>query len=141
MVLATEEAVAKHKMKPMARVVGWSSVGVDSTIMGFGPVPAIRNVFKATGISFKDMDFLELNEAFAAQALSCIKELQKDGLDINQVNPDGGAIAKGHPLGCTGTALSVHVVHELIRRNTMKYSLASACVGGGMGMAVVFEKC
>jgi acetyl-CoA acyltransferase 2 len=139
LVVASEEAVAKHKMKPLVRVHGWCSVGVDPTIMGFGPVPSIRDLFRATGLGFKDMSYIEINEAFAAQCLACFRELQKDGLEFDKLNPNGGAIAKGHPVGCTGSAILAHITHELHRING-RWGLGSACAGGGMGIAVILEK-
>ena len=121
---------------PMARVVAATSAGVDAAEMGLGPVPAVRALFERTGLSMKDMDLVELNEAFAAQVLACDREL---GFDRTRLNVNGGAIALGHPTGCSGTRIVVTLLHELERRGG-RYGLATLCVSGGQGMAVLFER-
>lgn len=135
LVLANEEIVSKNGLKPLARVVAWHRVGCDPTIMGIGPVEAIRGILKATGLTLVDIDLVEINEAFAAQYLACEKEL---GLDRNKSNLNGGAIALGHPLGASGARILAHLSHELIRNNK-KYAIGSACIGGGQGIAVLLE--
>jgi acetyl-CoA C-acetyltransferase len=120
----------------MARLVGYSHAGVDPKIMGIGPVPAIRDVFKKTGLTLDDMDVIELNEAFAAQALAVIKEL---GLPLDKTNPNGGAVALGHPIGATGALITVKALYELHRIGG-RYALVSLCIGGGQGIAAIFER-
>lgn len=109
-VLASESAASKHNLNVLARIVGYSVVGVEPSIMGIGPAPAIRNLLKATGKTLEDMDLIEINEAFGAQALSCAKDL---GLDMNKFNVDGGAIALGHPLAASGSRITAHLIYEL----------------------------
>lgn len=133
--LASEEAVKQHNLTPLARLVGYSSVGVEPSIMGIGPVPAIQNVLKVTGKSLDDIDLFEINEAFAAQTLSCAKELK---LDMSKLNVNGGAIALGHPLAASGARITAHLVHEL-RRRKAKFGIGSACIGGGQGIALLIE--
>jgi acetyl-CoA acyltransferase 2 len=135
LVLASEEAVQKHGLKPLARLVQWHVAGVDPTIMGIGPVPAIRGALARTGLGLDEMALVEINEAFAAQYLACEKEL---GLDREKTNVDGGAIALGHPLGASGARITAHLVHELARRGG-RHAIGSACIGGGQGIAVVIE--
>ncbi len=135
LVVASEEAVKANGLKPLARVVAWSRVGCDPSIMGIGPVEAIRNALKAANLTLNDMDLVEINEAFAAQYLSCEKEL---GLDRSKTNASGGAIAIGHPLGASGARILTHLTHELARKN-LKYGIGSACIGGGQGIAVILE--
>lgn len=134
-VLASEEAVKQHNLTPLARLVGYSSVGVEPSIMGIGPVPAIQNVLKVTGKTLNDIDLFEINEAFGAQTLSCAQELK---LDMSKLNVDGGAIALGHPLAASGTRITAHLVHEL-RRRKAKFGIGSACIGGGQGIALLIE--
>jgi acetyl-CoA acetyltransferase family protein len=135
MLLASEEAVKKFGLKPIARVISMAVAGVDPAIMGIGPVPATQKALKRAGLSMSDIDLVELNEAFAAQALACIHDLQ---MDPDKVNVNGGAIALGHPLGCSGVRLSATLVHEMRRRGT-KYGLATMCVGVGQGASIIFE--
>ncbi len=135
LILASEEAVKKHGLKPLARLVQWHVAGVDPTIMGIGPVPAIRGALARAGLGLADMDLVEINEAFAAQYLACEKEL---GLNRDRTNVDGGAIALGHPLGASGARITAHLVHELARRGG-RLAVGSACIGGGQGIAVVIE--
>lgn len=134
-ILASEAAVARHNLQPLARLVQWQAAGVDPTIMGIGPVPAIRGALDRAGLSLADIDLIEINEAFAPQYLACEKELE---LDRNKVNVDGGAISLGHPLGASGARITAHLVHEL-RRRKAKYGVGSACIGGGQGIALVLE--
>jgi len=135
-IVASEEAVAKHGLTPLARVVGYGIAGCDPTIMGIGPVPAIRGLLGKADMKIDDIDQVEINEAFGAQALSCQKEL---GIDMNKFNTCGGAIALGHPLAASGSRISAHLVHKL-RQNDEKFGLGSACIGGGQGIAILFEK-
>lgn len=123
-------------LTPLARFVGFAVAGVAPEIMGIGPVEAIPKVLKQTGLSLADIDVIELNEAFAAQSLAVIRKL---GLDMDKVNPSGGAIALGHPLGCTGAKLTATAIHELHRRKG-RYAMVTMCIGGGMGAAGIFER-
>lgn len=122
-------------LKPLARFVGYGVGGVDPEVMGLGPTVAIPKALKLTGLRMNDIDLVELNEAFAAQSLGVIKELD---LDIEKINVNGGAIALGHPLGCTGAKLTVQILNEMKRRNS-KYGMVTMCIGGGMGAAGIFE--
>jgi acetyl-CoA acyltransferase len=122
-------------IKPLARFVAFATAGYKPEEMGLGPVYAIPKVLKMTGLKLEDISVIELNEAFAAQALSVIKEA---GLDINKINPNGGAIALGHPLGCTGAKLTATMIRELKRKNG-KYGIVTMCIGGGMGAAGIIE--
>lgn len=135
MILASGEAVKKYGLKPMARIVSMGIAGVDPAIMGIGPVPASQKALKRAGITATDLDLVELNEAFAAQGIPCMTEL---GLDENKVNVNGGAIAIGHPLGCSGTRISTTLLYELKKRGG-KYGLATMCIGVGQGAAIVYE--
>lgn len=133
--IASEEAVKQFNLYPVARVVSMAVAGVDPAIMGMGPFPASMKALQRAGLTIKDIDLVELNEAFASQSLACIKEL---GVDEQKVNVNGGAIALGHPLGCSGARITTTLVHEM-RRQQSKYGLATMCVGVGQGAAVVFE--
>jgi len=133
--LASEEAVKLFNLQPMARVVSMAVAGVDPSIMGIGPVAATEKVLKRANISAQDISLIELNEAFAAQALACIKDLE---LNNDIINVNGGSIAIGHPLGCSGTRISTTLVHEMKRRKS-KYGLATMCVGVGQGTAILYE--
>ncbi|XP_043839275.1 3-ketoacyl-CoA thiolase, mitochondrial-like [Dromiciops gliroides] len=134
-IIASEEAVKKHNLTPLARIVGYFTSGCDPNIMGIGPVPAISGALKRSGLSLKDMDLFEVNEAFAAQYLAVEESLQ---LDPSKTNVNGGAIALGHPLGASGSRITAHLVYELRRRNG-KYGVGSACIGGGQGIALIIE--
>jgi len=134
-ILASEAAVARHGLKPIARLVQWHVAGVDPKVMGIGPVPAIRGALDRAGLGLADIDLIEINEAFAPQYLACEKELE---LDRAKVNVDGGAISLGHPLGASGSRITAHLAHEL-RRRKAKYGVGSACIGGGQGIALVLE--
>jgi acetyl-CoA C-acetyltransferase len=135
MLLASEEAVKKYNLKPIARIVASAVVGVDPAIMGIGPVPATKKVLDKAGLKLSEIDLIELNEAFASQAIACIKEL---GLDADKVNVNGGSIAIGHPLGCSGVRISATLLHEMQRRKA-RYGLATMCVGVGQGAAIIYE--
>jgi acetyl-CoA acetyltransferase family protein len=135
LLLASEEAVQRYGLKPMARVRSMAVAGVDPAVMGLGPIPASQKALQRAGITAADLDLVELNEAFAAQALPCMQEL---GLDPEKVNVNGGAIALGHPLGCSGARISTTLLYELRRRGG-KYGLATMCIGVGQGAAVVYE--
>ena len=121
---------------PAARLVGYASAGVPPEIMGIGPVPAVQALLERTGVSLDDIDLVELNEAFAAQVLACVQEL---GLDLERVNVNGGAIALGHPIGCTGTRIVTSLMHEMQRRSA-RLGMATLCISGGMGMGLLLEK-
>lgn len=136
MLLASEGLVRKYSLKPLARIVGWSQAGVDPRTMGLGPVPAMRKLQERTGLKPDDFGLIELNEAFAAQVLACDRELH---LDQSRLNVNGGAIALGHPIGCTGTRITVTLLHEMLRRNVNR-GVATLCVSGGMGMALALER-
>ncbi|KAJ2948790.1 hypothetical protein O0L34_g8047 [Tuta absoluta] len=133
LILASEEAA--KGLKPLARLVAWASVGVDPSIMGVGPVPAIQAVLKTSGLTLNDIDIVEINEAFCAQTLACAKALK---LDMEKLNPNGGATALGHPLAASGSRITAHLVHELKRRG-LKRAIGSACIGGGQGIALLIE--
>lgn len=135
LMLANEATVKKYDLKPMARVVSMAVAGVDPAIMGIGPVAATQKALKRAGITVSDLDLIELNEAFASQAIACIHEL---GLDLEKVNVNGGSISIGHPLGCTGARIATTLLHEMKRRNS-RYGLATMCVGIGQGAAMIFE--
>jgi acetyl-CoA C-acetyltransferase len=135
--IVSEEVVKKYNLKPLARVVSAAAAGVEPAYMGIGPVPATLKALKRAGLQVKDIDLVELNEAFASQSLACIKEL---GLNPEIVNVNGGAIAIGHPLGCSGSRITATLLHEMQRRGNVKYGLATMCIGVGQGMAVVYEK-
>ncbi|MGE5322172.1 MAG: thiolase family protein [Actinomycetota bacterium] len=136
MVLAGEEFVKKNALKPLARIIAATSAGVDPRTMGIGPVPAMAKLEKKTGLKLNDFDLVELNEAFAAQVIACDRELH---LDPDKLNVNGGAIALGHPIGCTGTRISVTLLHEMIKRKANR-GVATLCVSGGMGMALALER-
>ncbi|MBS5650736.1 acetyl-CoA C-acetyltransferase [bacterium 210917-DFI.7.65] len=138
LVLASAEAVEKYGLKPMAKLIGYGQGGVDPKIMGVGPVPASRNAMAAAGVSIEDIDLVEANEAFAAQSIAVGREL---GFDMAKVNVNGGAISLGHPVGASGARIIVTLLHEMQKRDDAKKGLATLCIGGGMGTAVVVEKC
>lgn len=135
-VLMSKDKALELGVKPLAYFRAFAVTGLEPEIMGVGPITAIPKALKQAGLSLKDIDLIELNEAFAAQALAVIKEL---GLDQEKTNVNGGAIALGHPLGCTGTKLSVSLINEMIRRDA-RYGIVSMCIGGGMGAAGIFER-
>ena len=135
MLLASETAVKKYGLNPIARVVSMAVAGVDPAIMGIGPVPASQKALERAKLQVADLDLIELNEAFASQSIACIHDL---GLDLEKVNVNGGAIAIGHPLGCSGVRISATLLHELKRRKG-KYGLATMCIGVGQGAAIIYE--
>ena len=137
-VLASGEAVEKYGLKPMAKLIGWGQGGVDPKIMGVGPVPASRQALKKAGLTIDDIDLVEANEAFAAQSIAVARELH---FDMSKVNVNGGAIALGHPVGAPGARIIVTLLHEMQKRPEAKRGLATLCIGGGMGVATIYEKC
>jgi len=137
MLLVSEEALKEFNLQPIGRIVSMAVAGVDPGVMGIGPVPATQKALKRAGLSLNDLSLVELNEAFAAQALACIRDLQ---LDPSIVNVNGGAIALGHPLGCSGVRLSATLLHEM-KRSDKRYGLATMCVGVGQGASVIYERC
>ena len=137
-VLASGEAVKKYNLKPMAKLVSWGQGGVDPKIMGVGPVPASRQAMAKAGVTIDDIDLVEANEAFAAQSIAVARELH---FDMSKVNVNGGAIALGHPVGASGARIIVTLLHEMLKRDDAKKGLATLCIGGGQGVATIFEKC
>lgn len=135
MLLASETAVRKFGLKPIASIVSMAVAGVDPAIMGIGPVPATQKAIQRAGIKISDLELIELNEAFASQSLACMRDLE---LDSKRVNVNGGSIAIGHPLGCSGVRISTTLVHEM-KRSGAGYGLATMCVGVGQGAAMVFK--
>jgi 3-oxoadipyl-CoA thiolase len=135
MLLASEGAIKQFGLTPMAKIISTAVAGVDPAIMGVGPVPATKKALARAGLKIEDIDLVELNEAFASQAIACINDL---GLKINKVNMNGGAIAIGHPLGCSGVRISSTLLHEM-KRNKLRYGLATMCVGVGQGASVIYE--
>ena len=136
-VLASGEAVEKYGLKPMAKLVSWGQGGVDPKIMGVGPVPASRDAMAKADLTIQDMDLVEANEAFAAQSIAVAREL---GFDMSKVNVNGGAISLGHPVGASGARIIVTLLHEMAKRPDAKKGLATLCIGGGQGVATIFEK-
>jgi acetyl-CoA C-acetyltransferase len=137
LLLANESVVKKYDLKPMAKVISMAVAGVDPAIMGIGPVAATQKALKRAGLTVSDLDLIELNEAFASQSIACIHEL---GFDLQKVNVNGGSIAIGHPLGCSGARIATTLLHEMKRRGA-RYGLATMCVGVGQGAAMIFENC
>ena len=137
-ILASGEAVEKYGLKPLFKVVSWGQGGVDPKIMGTGPIPASRQALAKANLTIDDMDLIEANEAFAAQSIAVAREL---GFDMSKVNVNGGAIAIGHPVGCSGARIIVTLLHEMMKRDDAKKGLATLCIGGGLGVAAIFEKC
>ncbi len=133
--LANEEALSQYHLSPLVKIVSMAVAGVDPAIMGIGPVPATLKALQRAGLTVADIDLVELNEAFASQSIACIHEL---GLDLEKVNVNGGSIAIGHPLGCSGVRISTTLIHEMKRRGA-KYGLATMCVGVGQGAAIIYE--
>ena len=136
LLLASEDAVSRYNLQPLARIVSVAVAGVDPAIMGIGPVPASQKALQRAGLTVDQLDLIELNEAFASQSIACIHEL---GFDLQKVNVNGGAIALGHPLGCSGARISTTLIHEMHRRQST-YGLATMCVGVGQGASIVYEK-
>ena len=137
LILVSEDRVKRASTRPLARIVGYSTAGVEPRVMGAGPVPAVEKLSKKTGRRLQDFDIIELNEAFAAQVLACDRELR---FDRERLNVNGGAIALGHPIGCTGARITVTLVHEMLKRQARR-GLATLCVSGGLGMALELEAC
>jgi 3-oxoadipyl-CoA thiolase len=135
LLLANEEAVKKYALQPMAKVVAMAVAGVEPGLMGIGPVPATQKALQRAGLKISDIELIELNEAFASQSIACIREL---GLDETKVNVNGGAIALGHPLGCSGARISTTLLYEMKKRG-VKFGLATMCVGVGQGAAVIYQ--
>lgn len=135
-VLATEKAVKDHRLKPLARLVSYGHSGVDPAYMGIGPVPATQLALQRAGLTVRDLDVIESNEAFAAQACAVAAEL---GFDPERTNPNGSGISLGHPIGATGAILTTKLVHEMVRTSA-RYGLATMCIGGGQGIAAIFER-
>ena len=138
LVLASKEAVEKYGLKPMAKLVSWGQGGVDPKVMGLGPVPASRQALSKANLTIKDIDLVEANEAFAAQSVAVARDLE---FDMSKVNVNGGAISIGHPVGCSGARIIVTLLHEMQKRDEAKKGLATLCIGGGMGVATIWEKC
>jgi acetyl-CoA C-acetyltransferase len=136
LVVASEEKARELGVEPLGAFVASAVAGVDSRVMGIGPIPAVRRLLERTGIELDEIDLVELNEAFASQSLAVVRDL---GLDEERVNVNGGAIALGHPLGMSGARLVVSLLHELRRRDG-RYGLATLCVGVGQGVAALFER-
>lgn len=135
--IVNEATVNKYNLKPLARIAAVAAAGVEPAYMGIGPVPATLKALKRAGLQVKDLGLVELNEAFASQSLACIKDL---GLDPTIVNVNGGSIAIGHPLGCSGSRITATLLHEMSKREEVKYGLATMCIGVGQGMAIIYEK-
>jgi acetyl-CoA C-acetyltransferase len=135
-VMTSSDFAEKNKLKPMARLVAYAHAGVEPQVMGLGPIPAVKKVFEKAGLKPSDMDVVESNEAFAVQAMAVTKDL---GLDPAKVNPNGGAVALGHPIGATGAILTVKALYEL-ERTQKRYALVTMCIGGGQGIAAIFER-
>ena len=136
--MVSDDALKRYNLKPLARVVASAVAGVDPSVMGLGPIPATQKVLQRAGLTLADIDLVELNEAFAAQSIACVREL---GLDMAKVNVNGGSIAMGHPLGSSGARITATLLHEMHRRGEgMRYGLAVMCVGVGQGAAVIYEK-
>jgi 3-oxoadipyl-CoA thiolase len=137
LLLVSGKVVRELGLKPLARVVSFAAAGVDPSIMGIGPVPATRKALDRAGLKVEDLGLVELNEAFAAQSIACIRDL---GLNPDIINVNGGAIAIGHPLGCSGARISTTLIHEMQKRDNVRYGLATMCIGVGQGAAVIYEK-
>jgi acetyl-CoA C-acetyltransferase len=135
MLIVSEEALKKYNLQPMARVVSMAVAGVAPEIMGVGPIPATQKVLKRAGLTINELDLIEMNEAFASQSIACIRDLN---IDTERLNVNGGSIAIGHPLGCSGIRISGTLLHEMKRRKS-RYGLATMCVGVGQGSAVIYE--
>lgn len=138
LLLVSGAMVKELDLKPLARVVSFASAGVDPAYMGIGPVPATQKALKRGGLAVSDLGLIELNEAFAAQAIACIRDLD---LNTDIINVNGGAIAIGHPLGCSGARISTTLIHEMQRQENGRYGLAAMCIGVGQGSAVIYERC
>jgi 3-oxoadipyl-CoA thiolase len=138
LLLVSGKMVKELGLKPLARVVSFAAAGVEPAYMGIGPVPATQKALERAGLKVEDLDLVELNEAFAAQSIACIRDLK---LNKDIINVNGGAIAIGHPLGCSGARISTTLIHEMQKRENVRYGLAAMCIGVGQGVAVIYEKC
>jgi acetyl-CoA C-acetyltransferase len=136
MLVASGDAVSRHSLKPMARIIGYAQAGVDPRVMGIGPVPATKKLLEEVSMSLDEIDLIELNEAFAAQVIACDRELH---LDPSRLNVHGGAISLGHPIGATGARITTTLLHALQTRDR-KYGLATLCISGGMGLSMIVER-
>lgn len=136
LVVMSAEKAKELGIKPMVTVRSYASGGIDPAYMGMGAVPAINKALKLAGLTLKDIDVVELNEAFASQAIGVMRDLD---LDLDKTNPHGGGISLGHPIGCTGSRIIVTLIHEMVRRD-LQFGLATLCIGGGQGMALIVEK-
>ena len=137
-IIVSEAVVKQHNLKPLARIVGMAAAGVEPSIMGIGPIYAVRKALDRAGLKISDIGLVELNEAFASQSIACVRDL---GFDPAIVNVNGGAIAIGHPLGCSGVRITTTLLHEMKRRPDVRYGIATMCIGVGQGLAVVYERC
>jgi acetyl-CoA C-acetyltransferase len=137
-IVVSEAVVKQHNLKPLARVVAMASAGVEPSIMGIGPIYAVRKALDRSGLKISDIGLVELNEAFASQSIACVRDL---GFDPAIVNVNGGAISIGHPLGCSGARITATLLHEMKRRTNVRYGIATMCIGVGQGLAVVYERC
>ena len=137
MLIVSEDMITKYNLNPMAKIVSMAIAGVDPAFMGVGPIPATKKALKRAGLKIDDINLIELNEAFAVQSIVCINELK---LNSKIINVNGGAIALGHPLGCTGARITTTLLHEMKRRNDIKYGLATLCVGVGQGASIILER-
>jgi len=137
LLLVGESVMKELGLTPLARVVSFAAAGVEPAFMGIGPVPATRKALQRAGLKVEDLDLIELNEAFASQSIACIRDL---GLNTDIINVNGGAIAIGHPLGCSGARISTTLIHEMQKRDNVRYGLATMCIGVGQGAAVIYEK-
>ncbi|HAA18370.1 MAG TPA: 3-oxoadipyl-CoA thiolase [Cytophagales bacterium] len=135
--IVDEDTLKANDLTPKVRVVSMAIAGVEPSVMGLGPIPATRKALKRAGLSVNDLDLIELNEAFASQSIACMRDLE---LNPEIVNVNGGSIAIGHPLGCSGTRISTTLVHEMMKRENVKYGLATMCIGVGQGAAIIYEK-
>ena len=135
-VLMSKDKAKELGLEPMATLRAWASGAIDPNYMGLGPIPAVRKVLKKTGLTNKDIDIIELNEAFAAQTLGCMEEL---GWNFEQINPHGSGISMGHPVGCTGARIAVTIIHDMVHRNLHR-GMETMCIGGGQGMAAIWER-
>lgn len=138
LVVMSKEKADELGLKPLCKIVSYASAGVDPSVMGLGPIPSSRKALERANLTVNDMDVIEANEAFAAQSVAVGKEL---GFDLNKLNPNGGAIALGHPIGASGARILITLIYEMLRRDDAKLGLATLCIGGGMGTAIVIEKC
>jgi acetyl-CoA C-acetyltransferase/3-oxo-5,6-didehydrosuberyl-CoA/3-oxoadipyl-CoA thiolase len=136
LLLTTPQKAEQLKLKPMARILSCATAGVHPNYMGIGPIPAAQKALKRAGLAMENIDLVELNEAFASQVLACAREL---GIDLDKLNVNGGAIALGHPLGCSGARILTTLVHEMKKRGS-RYGLATMCIGVGQGIATVVER-